>query len=170
MVLSSEVTHLTAYELERLHRIESNQAKLRELGVQQASNELTQALAKRKREPALKIKGIDKAQVATRQSKRLRGEATGTLQGVESDVEDETQHPPKRPVVKEVSIPIMAEAALYQKNVYRVSTMSDAAMMRRIKAITNISKMQSLVDVLQQLGSPVAIQQMAREKLGQLTS
>eukprot|EP00967_Tisochrysis_lutea_P086286 scaffold121509_cov17-Tisochrysis_lutea.AAC.1 len=60
---------------------------------------------------ALKIKGIDKAQVATRQSKRLRGEATGTLQGVESDVEDETQHPPKRPVVKEVSIPIMAEAA-----------------------------------------------------------
>ncbi|KAF5841694.1 hypothetical protein DUNSADRAFT_11900 [Dunaliella salina] len=170
-------TAINPYELERLVRIKRNQEKLEEIGVQQASDELKQAAKQRRRkEPGadiLNVEGVKKAPKASRQSNRLRGKAADNLQGAESKVEEGDQPAPRQPLVKEVSIPIMAaaaEAALYQKNLYRVSTMSDVAMMRRITAITNISKMQSLVDVLQQLGSPLAIQQMAQEKLEQMTS
>ncbi|KAF5841693.1 hypothetical protein DUNSADRAFT_11900 [Dunaliella salina] len=167
-------TAINPYELERLVRIKRNQEKLEEIGVQQASDELKQAAKQRRRkEPVLNVEGVKKAPKASRQSNRLRGKAADNLQGAESKVEEGDQPAPRQPLVKEVSIPIMAaaaEAALYQKNLYRVSTMSDVAMMRRITAITNISKMQSLVDVLQQLGSPLAIQQMAQEKLEQMTS
>ncbi|WIA11276.1 hypothetical protein OEZ85_011400 [Tetradesmus obliquus] len=165
------------YELERLRRIQRNKQVLAELGLENAATRLLEGSSKHaqqraaKRQPCQSADGEqqEEQQQPARRSRRLAS------QPAEAAPEHQELDPggcSKPGPVERRSVFAAASKldvnALLQHNMYRMNSMSEKALITRAWKITNVSKLQSFVQVLEAAGKEAVLQE-ARKALQQLT-
>uniref|UniRef100_A0A383W5T7 Uncharacterized protein n=1 Tax=Tetradesmus obliquus TaxID=3088 RepID=A0A383W5T7_TETOB len=164
------------YELERLRRIQRNKQVLAELGLENAATKLLAGSSKHAKQRAAKRQHCNSAD-GEQQEQQQPARRSRRLASQPAEAAPEHQElgpggcskpgPVERRRVFAAASKLDANALL-QHNVYRMNSMTEKALITRAWKITNVSKLQSFVQVLEAAGKEAVLQE-ARKALQQLT-
>lgn len=140
---------LTPFEIEREKRIESNKRRLLELGLPALSLAVSATVRSGSYASGRVAAAVQVTALPSRRS--TRGKANPVKQEVYADEVNDKSGQVVRTARKR---PAQQQGEYSELNEYRVSTMSDSALLTRIKRIRNVRKMESFIQVLEQEGKP----------------